>query len=62
MANPDLAEYDATEQKVADGALCSTDGKPHDWQEYRERYGDDRDGNRGTWMTFKACSKCGEGS
>lgn len=55
-----LAEYDAIEQRVEDGDLCSVDGEPHDWESIREEYGADRDGNRGVWYTYKACRKCGE--
>lgn len=41
--------------------IC-TDGEDHDWQEERESYGEDADGNRGVWQTYKKCSKCGEES
>jgi len=61
MADPMLfAEYDAVQEKVANGELCSKDGEPCDWEEVRELYGEDRDGNRGVWQYYKRCRKCGE--
>lgn len=55
-----LAEYDAIEEQVANGELCPEDGEPHLWIEGQELYGEDADGNRGVWVNFKRCHKCGE--
>jgi hypothetical protein len=55
-----LAEYDRTEQKVENGELCSVDGLPHKIVQGQELYGEDADGNRGRWVDFKRCLKCGE--
>jgi len=55
-----LAEYDETEQQIADGVLCPETGEPHDWQEYSYRWGEDADGNRGVWCFGKRCLRCGE--
>lgn len=52
-------------QKVSDvfddeASQQCIDGDSHDWREVRERYGEDADGNRGTWIYFKRCAKCGD--
>lgn len=53
------AIQDSVEEHCA--CICS-DGEDHDWQEKRERYGEDADGNRGVWQNYKQCAKCGEQS
>jgi hypothetical protein len=59
--NPlNVEERDIVEQMVANGELCSFDGRECDYVEYREEYGADKDGNRGVWQTYVACRKCGE--
>jgi hypothetical protein len=55
-----IEERDLVEQMVANGDLCSYDGRECDFVEYREEYGADLDGNRGVWQTYVACRKCGE--
>lgn len=56
----DYRLYDEIEQKVADGDLCSVDGEPHTVVQGQELFGEDADGNRGVWLNFKRCRKCGE--
>lgn len=56
----DLADRDAIEEMVANGDLCSKDGRECDWVDETELYGADADGNRGIWQSYKRCSKCGE--
>jgi hypothetical protein len=56
----DLEAYDQICQMVANGELCSFDGKDCELEDCQERYGDDADGNRGIWVYFKRCRKCGE--
>ncbi len=55
-------ERDIIEQMVANGELCSKDGKPCEFERVDEEYGADRDGNRGIWVHYYCCRKCGEGS
>src|SRR5258706_13522623 len=33
-------------------------GGDHDWQTFREKYGEDADGNRGEWREYEGCAKC----
>jgi hypothetical protein len=49
-------EYDAVQEGVELGYLCSRDGTPCDFQDYPYEYGADADGNR----VERRCSKCGE--
>lgn len=61
--SPDiLAEHDKVEALIADGELCSVDGEPCDRERVDETYGEDRDGNRGIWVHYYRCRKCGEES
>jgi hypothetical protein len=39
---------------------CDTEDGVHDWREERYRYGEDADGNRGTWVYCERCTICGE--
>lgn len=55
-------EYEQVEEGVDLGYLCQMDGRPCEIETRHELYGADRDGNRGTWVEFTACRKCGEGS
>lgn len=32
----------------------------HEWQEYTVKWGEDADGNRGTYVTYNRCKLCGE--
>lgn len=49
------------EQREAElRAVCPGRDAAHEWQRDRERYGDDADGNRGTWVYFEKCTHCGE--
>jgi hypothetical protein len=57
----ELDERDEIEQLMANGELCE-DGRPHSWRLCNERYGADADGNRGVWVTYRVCRKCGEES
>lgn len=62
---PDCAwweEYVEVEQGVELGYLCAMDGQPCEVEDCQERYGDDADGNRGIWVYYKRCRKCGEES
>lgn len=56
----DLEAYDQVEQMIANGELCPVDGGDCEFEECQERYGEDADGNRGTWVYYKRCRKCGE--
>jgi hypothetical protein len=55
-----LEELDTVEQMVAAGELCAMDGKPCELETRHYRYGEDADGNRGTWVEHTACRTCGE--
>jgi hypothetical protein len=53
-------EYATVEEGVTLGYLCAMDGTPCEFETYQERYGEDRDGNRGIWVAHTCCRKCGE--
>lgn len=55
-----FSEYDAVQEGVELGYLCSRDGTPCDFQDYPYEYGADADGNRGEMRVERRCSKCGE--
>lgn len=55
-----LEERDVIEQMVANGDLCAFDGGECEWEHASELYGADADGNRGVWMHYERCRKCGE--
>lgn len=60
---PDCAwweEYEAVEQQIDNGELCSRDGEPCEIVSRHVKYGEDLDGNRGTWIEVQGCIKCGE--
>lgn len=52
-------EYEAVTQEIALGNLC-VDGEPCDFERVDETYGEDRDGNRGIWVHYYRCHKCGD--
>ena len=52
-------EYESVTEEIALGNLC-VDGEPCDWERVDEEYGADRDGNRGIWVHYYRCRKCGE--
>lgn len=61
LCSPEVwAQYEAIEQEVADGNLCSVNGEPCDTERVDEEYGADRDGNRGIWVHYYRCRNCGE--
>jgi hypothetical protein len=62
VAQQTLAELDLIEQMIANGELCSKDGKPCEIETRYVKYGEDADGNRGTYIEVRACIKCGEES
>jgi hypothetical protein len=33
-------------------------GGDHEWETFQESYGEDRDGNRGIWVSYEGCRKC----
>ena len=39
---------------------CEGLASEHEWEEQREKYGEDADGNRGVWCTYERCRKCGD--
>lgn len=55
-------EYETVEEGVELGYLCAMDGRPCEVEECQESYGEDADGNRGIWVYYKRCRKCGEES
>lgn len=58
--NAALAEYDAVQEGVELGYLCSRDGTPCEFETRHSQYGADADGNRWVWVAETACIKCGE--
>lgn len=64
LINPKAMLFSTTNVKAMLADLkketCPADGGDHDWRDERERYGEDADGNRGTWQHFKRCTKCGD--
>lgn len=40
-----------------DDDSCEAGGE-HEWQTFREKYGEDADGNRGEWREYEGCAKC----
>jgi hypothetical protein len=52
-------EYEETQGLIDSGHLC-TDGLGHEWENHRELYGEDADGNRGVFLYYERCRKCGE--
>lgn len=55
-----LTEYDQVQQGVELGDLCRADGRPCEIETRYVKYGEDLDGNRGTWIEVQGCRKCGE--
>ncbi len=55
-----LDEYDSIREGIELGYLCPKDATPCEFETVRVKEGEDLDGNRGWWVEYQECRKCGE--